>query len=242
MRSSMLSGLLTAAALGLGSSASALTLTLSSMSSEPVTNPAVDLLADVSFSVSACGVSSCTLTITLDNRTDENLSGVTYDINELGFNAVFAVVGSADLTFLSATKNGVTDVTAGWTFSEQTANPDVNTHLDGFGVFDFALKDGVGPAASQANPGDMIAFVFTAPAGITDTDFDTLSAQTPTGNQMLKTVAAKFVEMDPVGFNTCGATGDKPCDSAYGGVPEPAVTWLLGLGIAGLLLSGRKRA
>jgi hypothetical protein len=244
MRRSAFPALLAAAALGLGTSASALTLTLSDTSSEPVTNPAVDLFADVTFSVSGCGVSSCTLTITLDNRTDENGSGVTYDINELYFNATFAVFNSADLTFLSATKNGVTDVTSGWTFFEEDAVDDADTHGDGFGIFDFALHDGTGSSTAQANPGDMIAFVFTAPAGISDTDFLAFSDQTTGGTNILKQAAAKFVEMDPVGSNTCGNTGDKPCDSAYGSVgnlPEPATSLLMAVGIAGLLIAGRRR-
>lgn len=222
--------------------ASALTISLSEMSSEPTTNPAGDLSADVTFTVSGCGISSCTLTIVLDNRTDENVSGVTYDINQLGFNASFSVVNAADLTYVSATHSTNGDVTSGWTFYEQTGNPDANTHLDGFGVFDFALIDGVGPSTAQPGPGDTVTFVFTAPAGISDSDFDTLSAQTPTGDQMLKTVTAKFVEMDPIGSFTCGQSGDGDCDSAYGGsVPEPMTTWLLGVGLLGLAYAGRKR-
>jgi hypothetical protein len=227
---------------GVAQAGTALTFTLSDMSSEPVTNPVGDLFADVTFAVSGCGVSSCTLTVTLDNRTDENGSGVTYDINELGFNATFAVFNSPDLTYVSATKNGATDVTAGWSFFEEDAVDDADTHLDGFGIFDFALKDGTGSSTAQANPGDMIAFVFTAPAGISDADFQELSDQTTGGTNFLKFVAAKFVEMDPVGFNTCGGTGDKPCDSAYGAtqVPEPGTLALTGLGLGWLAYLGRR--
>jgi len=221
--------------------AGALTLTLSDQSSEPATNPAGDLLADVTFSVSGCGGGSCTLTITLDNRTDENGSGVTYDINQLAFNASFATSGAADLTFVSAIKNGSTDITAGWTFSEQLSNPDANTQFDGFGVFDFSLMDGVGMSANMADPGDSIVFTFTAPDGTSDADFFQTSEQTPTMDQSLKVVSAKFVNMDPVGYSTCGSGGTGDCDSAYGGVPEPGLLTLLVLGTLGLGAFGRRR-
>jgi hypothetical protein len=234
--------LLASALLLLGAPATALTIALSEMSSEPVTNPAGDLSADVTFSVSGCGVSSCTLTIVLDNRTDENGSGVTYDISQLGFNASFSVVAATDLTFVSATHSTNGDVLGRWTLHEQDLANDPDTHLDGFGIFDFALVTGNGNNAAQAGPGDTITFVFTAPAGISDANFDTLSAQTPSGDQQLKTVTAKFVEMDPVGFSTCGASGSKDCDSAYGGsVPEPATAWLVLAGLAGLACARRRR-
>lgn len=228
--------------LAVASSSSALTLTLSDMSSEPLTNPAGDLLADISFAVSGCGVSSCTLTVTLDNRTDENASGVTYRINQIGFNSTFAVFNSPDLTYVSATKNGSTDVTAGWIFSEEDQVDDADTHLDGFGIFDFALKDGNGKNPSQAFAGDVIDFVFTAPAGISDADFLALSGQTTGGDNLLKFAAAKFVGMEPVGFNTCG-NGSQPCDSAFGAtsVPEPTTAALFALGLGGLALLGRRQ-
>jgi hypothetical protein len=224
-------------------SASAFTVTLSEVSSEPTTNPAGDLFADVTFSVSGCGISSCTLTIVLDNRTDENVSGVTYDINELGFNATFATFNAADLTFLSATHSANGDVTSGWSFHEEDAVDDSDTHLDGFGIFDFALRDGIGNSTALVTPGDTVTFVFTAPAGISDTDFDALSGQTTGGTNSLKTVAAKFVEMDPIGSYTCGGSGTGECDSAYGAsVPEPRVLMLLVIGLAGLAAAGRRRA
>ena len=66
--------------------ASALTIFLSDESSEPITNPAGDLVADLTFTVSGCTATDCTLTLRVDNRTDEN-PAPTYDINEIGFNA-----------------------------------------------------------------------------------------------------------------------------------------------------------
>ena len=218
--------------------AAALTITLSDESSEPGTNPAGDLLADLTFTVSGCN-GTCTLTLKVDNRTDENGSGVTYDINAVGFNGDFATSG-ADMNFLSATKNGTTDVTSGWGFHEQTTEGSVN-HLDGFGIFDFALTDGVGGDASQVTPGDYVEFVFTAPAGITDLSFYEESEQTATFDQHLKLAAAKFVEMNPVGSYTCG-DGEGACDSAYGGtaIPEPGTLALGSLGLAWLALLGRR--
>lgn len=223
--------------------ASALLITLSDMSSEPITNPVGALVADVTFTVSNCGGGSCDLTVRLDNRTDENPSP-TYDINQLGFNASFATDGANELTLVSATKNLVDDVFAAWTLTEQTGNMNQgDNHLDGFGIFDFSLTDGVGPNPGQANPGDFIDFVFTAPDGITDLDFFVQSDQTPTGDQSLKLVVAKFVEMNPVGFNTCGQDGLSPCDSAYGGaaIPEPGTFAMGAFGLLVLALQGRRR-
>jgi len=225
--------------------ASALIITLSDESSEPSTNPVGDLTADLIFTVSGCNATDCTLTVRVDNRTDDNASGVTYDINEIGFNATWAQMGVPELTFVSATKNDITDVFAGWSFFEQVATDDSNTHLNGFGVFDFALIDGVGPVTEQVNPGDWVDFVFIAPKDITDLDFFAQSAQTTGGNQHLKLAAAKFVEMSPVGFNTCGQNDppDGACDSAYGGtaIPEPGTFVLASFGLAALALMGRNR-
>jgi hypothetical protein len=222
--------------------AQALTITLSDMSSEPITNPFGDLLADVTFTVSNCGA-TCDLSIVLDNRTDENGNGVTYDMNQLGFNATFAVFNSADLTYVSATHSVNGAVTGGWSFFEEDAVDDADTHLDGFGIFDFALMDGTGNSLAQVNPGTQVTFLFTAPGGISDADFFAQSGQTTGGTNTLKLVAAKFVDMDPIGSFTCGPSGTGACDSAFGAtaIPEPGTGLLLSMGLLGLVAHRRRR-
>jgi len=144
--------------------AQALTIDLSGMSSEPSTNPAGDLTATMAFSLTNCGA-TCDLTLRIENKTDTNGSGVEYDINQAYFNASFAVINAADLTFVSATKSDTSVVTGGWTFHEQDVVNDADTKADGFGVFDFSLIDGVGGSAvSQVLPGEWIDFSSPPPA------------------------------------------------------------------------------
>ena len=92
--------------------ATALTITLSDVTSEPGTNPVEHLVADLIFDVS-CTATACTLTLTVDNRTDDNDPLVTYDINEIGFNATWAQIDSPELTLLSATHSVNNDVFSG---------------------------------------------------------------------------------------------------------------------------------
>jgi len=221
MRRSVLSGVLAAGLLALGSSASALTITLSEMSSNGT--PASVLDATLEFTDLGGGVLQVDVT-------NDTVLGSGYDINEIYFNLDGATVTS------------LTSPASGWSLS-------FGGMVDGFGNFEVNLIDGTGGDASQITEGEtqtfLLTYTGTLGAGI-------LESNGPPNNKM---VAAKFVEGPPdpecagvvIPTEQC-PQGELTEDSAFGAsgsgaiVPEPATAWLLGLGIAGLLLSGRKRA
>jgi hypothetical protein len=181
-------------------------------------------LSEMSSDNTPAGVLDATLTFTdlgggvlQVDVTNDTVLGSGYDINEIHFNLDGATVTS------------ITSPLSGWALS--TGGPPV----DGFGTLEFHLIDGVGPNPAQITEGEtqtfLLAYTGTLAAGILE------------ANASGKMIAGKFVE---------GPAANDPDetveDSAFGAsgsgaiVPEPAAAWLLGLGIAGLLLSGRKRA
>lgn len=110
----------------------------------------------------------------------------------------------------------------GWDFRK-------DTHADGFGVFDFALGSGNinGSGNSLILPGESLVFVFDIQKSgpILKADFILTLSMEPPGDVAM-THAAKFVR----------GPGDA---SGFGAVPAPGSLVLLG--IAGALLTGRRR-
>ena len=221
---------LAAVLLLLASASHASTILLSNLSSD--TTPASQLDATLQFMVTG---SQLSLTLTNTTGDDAADNDAAFLINEIYWNGSADVTG---LTLLSATKNGTTDVTAGWGGAGAVSGGSAA----GFGTFDFALTDGVGfNDPNVARPGESIVFLFDiAASGPVDmSDFVALST-IPPGNSP-SFAAAKFVSCR-------GADCVEVDDSAYGAtdnpdfvLPEPATTALL-LGALGLgLLVSRRR-
>jgi hypothetical protein len=203
------------ALLALGSSAGATTLTLSAVSSDGT--PASVL--DATFVFMITGASELTLTVTNDTAAPDE-----YVINGAWWNAADHVTG---LTLDSATHSSAGDVTAAWAPVENASM------VDGFGIFDFGVTDGVGLMnVNLIGPGESIDFVFTiAGTGPFDmNDFNVLNA-------MNLSAAAKFIAGPAANDPT--ELGDE--DSAFGAVPEPTTAALLGLGLLGVGVLGRRR-
>ena len=193
---------LAVAALWLPSSAGATPITLSSVSSDET--PAS--LLDATFDFSVAG-STLTLVATNDTASPD-----AYNINQVYFNASAAVTG---LTLTSATHSAAGDVTSEWL-------PMVTDFMvDGFGDFDFGLREGVGETSTSViGPSESVTFVFTiGGAG----PFSAADFIQPNAYDLV--AAAKFVN-GPYD------------DSAFGAVPEPSTALLLA---AGLLLLGAQR-
>jgi len=216
VRSSVSAAVFTVLGLLIASTASASTITLSDVSSDAT--PASTLDATLDFMV----IGGDTLQLTATNLT---LAPDDFNVAELFWNATSAVSG---LTLLSATHSVEGDVLAGW-------NPVLTGQMaDGFGIFDYALQDGVGEGNPNIiGPSESIVFLLSISGSCAGTftcsmtDFVVAQANGYIG-------AAKFVN----GPDDPEAPGME--DSAFGAaVPEPTSALLMGLGLAGL--SGYRR-
>jgi hypothetical protein len=212
------------AALMVVSSAQATTIILSDMSSDDT--PFEQLNATFEFS-DADAFGEITLTVT--NHTADPAA---FNINQIYFNA-HTLVGLLSLE--SATHSDAGDVTGEW------GGPGLVGGGQGsgmFGTFDFALTDGEGfNSPEQIGPSEYIDFVFSGADPFTSMDVFAVR------NDAGKFASAKFVNCRGV---SCMDDGFD--DSAFGAqgtrsfvLPEPTTALLLGLGIAGLAASSRRR-
>lgn len=197
-------------------------ITLSTAFVSEVANPpaAVELLADIFFELPGPVVDDVsvalptTLTITIDNRTDET---TVWEINQYYFNVPDNVTGMAFASNFP-----------GWTPTfDNTAGG--GTLVSGFGMFDFAVVGRLGGRPVQILPGTSKEFIvdLTGSGSITENDFMIeMSEPDGGGGNTFQTVAAHFTD---------GPGGA----SAYGGVvPEPGAMALL---VLGGLLAVRRR-
>jgi len=146
------------------------------------------------------------LTLTVTNQT---IAPDDFFINQIYFN------GPSSLSSLT-----LTSPPAGWAL--HTDEP-----ADGFGVFDYALIDGVGSDSSTIASGESLMFEFSMSGSAGDFDFVSHFSSVPPGS-MPMIVAAKFV----------AGPGN---DSAFGGTNEPVPAPAAGLLLLGLACGRRRR-
>ena len=135
------------------------------------------------------------------------------------------------LTGSSGSMDG--DNLADWTLYSEGKGQDVPTQANGFGTFDYAVKDGVNGDAATVHPYEVQTFTFSftcAVAAVCDSaDFGTELSR-KVGPTMQQLVAAKFIP-GPADDSAFGATATI--------VPEPSPAALLGLGF--VILAMRRR-
>ncbi len=135
-----------------------------------------------------------------------------FEINRIYFN------GGGNVTGLT-----MNAFPGGWDFRK-------DTHANGFGIFDFALGSGNinGSGNSLILPGESLVFVFDIQKSgpILKADFITAVSMEPPGDTAMSH-AAKFVR--------------GPGDASGFGAQIPAPGSIVLLGIAGALLTGRRR-
>jgi hypothetical protein len=207
-----LNALVCLAAILLASSAGASSIVLSTHSSDSTPASQFDAILDFVVGEFDGANPGDELKLTLTNP----LAGdALFNVNAIYWNAAANVV---DLTPLSATHSAAGDVLGAW------APVDPDLRADGFGMFDFALTDGVGEMNPNiAEPGESIVFIFDIDgAGVTMTDF-------VVQNTMGFLGAGKFVN----------GPGD---DSGFGAtLPEPGAGALMLVGIVCWLGGSRPR-
>ena len=147
--------------------------------------------------------------------TNDTVAPNAYFMNGVWFNAAAHVTG---LSLVSATHSDAGDVTAAWDPVE------TGSQVDGFGNFAYGLTDSVGlNNPNMIGPGETVDFILaisgTGPYDMADFVFS---------NDQGLSAAGKFVS----------GPGD---DSAFGAVPEPGTAALVGSGLLGLVLAGRRR-
>jgi len=201
-------------ALGVSTAGQAITLTLSDVSSDAT--PAASLSGTITLAVLGGNV----LSLTLENQTSAPSE---FNINGVWWNGD---AGVTSVSVTSATHSSSGDVLAAW-------NPvETGTAANGFGLFDFALTDGVGAGNPNIiNPGESIVFLMAITGSCTSSACTTANFVLENGSGYL--AAAKFVN----GPDDPESPGNE--DSAFGAiVPEPTTALLLG---TGLLLTALRR-